>query len=210
MTHSAENVQELVGFVRGAKSVFAPIIGDQLERAASVMEAQQARIAELEAAQRPLSTQAEAIQWRNINKTERMGWREARDMTVATRTAILKQRLAERWNTRPSVEPKPDSQWVLASERLPESAMTEVLVLQMFFEEDGTPRNIFKGDTTLPLMRNVAKAHCHKDDNGLPIWRGRDGMDMGLITRKGWVVVAWQYLPPTDEFCATFIPKGVQ
>lgn len=103
-----------------------------------------------------------------------------------------------------------DVPWTPVKERLPERAMEEVLILQMFIEEDGTPRNVCRGEFDMPVMRNIAKAHCHIKSDGTPDWRSNCELDFGIIKKKGWQVVAWRPMPETESFCQMYAAQAKQ
>ena len=91
------------------------------------------------------------------------------------------------------------SGWVSVDDALPEHAISEVLILQMYFEADGTARMHDKEDPALGYLYNIAKGHCHQDGS-VPRWSGRSGDDFGLLFRGGWRVAAWRHIHPASNY----------
>ena len=91
------------------------------------------------------------------------------------------------------------SGWVSVDDALPEHAISEVLILQMYFEADGTARMHDKEDPALGHLYNIAKGHCHQD-GPVPRWSGRSGDNFGLLFRGGWRVVAWRHIHPASNY----------
>ena len=91
------------------------------------------------------------------------------------------------------------SGWVSVEDALPEYSISEVLILQMYFEADGAARMHDKEDPALGYLYNIAKGHCHQD-GPVPRWSGRSGDNFGLLFRGGWRVVAWRHIHPASNY----------
>lgn len=84
--------------------------------------------------------------------------------------------------------------WHQVEAALPKYSLQEVQVVQVCFNDDGTPRKI----DGVGMMYNIDKAHCHRE-YGKVEWRGRDGRDFGLVNRPRWRVTHWRFLPDLTD-----------